>query len=215
MSIYRGDFYLLTGPVIDVGKFPLRIESANQIEIVIRKSPIDGSGFSSGLLITVVTEARGAGDLPTLLEVLNQQLDVFAFVTRRAFQLSPMPLGIVAWDNFAKVRQYMWFQDRRAIRVVENLSEGFDAVARIAALSTSEYQKQALHAFRVALWSERAEDKFQAFWRAVEIIATNRKGNRKALRDCPKCHSTPLVCVDCGYKLASKPTANNICCEEA
>ena len=205
----QGGFEVKSQLVLAADQNPLEITSPDQgLEIVLRNAPPDDDGHAPGLVAKVVGPAEKIEDVATQLRsILADQLDILTFVTHARMQIERC-FRVMEWDAGKKTRATHVLKtfDPDHPPVPNFPGVVMPAVNVIARENLPGHVRQAPKCFRLGVIGRYADEQFQQFWTAIEIMAEGEKDIAEIPVPCPTCGHA-LHCPQCDATPIRRPMA--------
>ena len=204
-ATFRADFEVTADIVLRKGDPPIVLKGPD-VEVSLLNGPDDAEGHVQSLRALVVGQAEELGEaVGTLRHMLVRQLDMLTFVTHSRFKIKSC-LRVIEWTAGACSRKAISMADfdERMPPAPELNASVAETIQAIQDANLPGFVAVAMRSFRYGCVDQQAEDQFQRFFTAIEIVAENVIGKQPVVQVCAAC-KVGLICSACGKQATRTP----------
>ncbi|MCK1311609.1 MULTISPECIES: methylamine utilization protein MauJ [unclassified Bradyrhizobium] len=203
MPIWIADFWIESTLVLPTSQPELRLKLPD-CEVAFQNAK-QSALTSEALSAQIVLQADNIADAEELANRrIREILDVLSFTTSSAFKIS-RPRFLMDWTPGLTIRQqYAYGHDNLADRWPDLRPEHLHTLAEIESLSSIRTLKAPLRWYGAGTRASIAEDQFQYFWLALELIAEITKTSDRVTDKCQRCRGD-LFCPACNAISEHRP----------
>ena len=215
MAKFRADIRVISDVVLPPTDASIQFELAeSQSVVMITNAPAVSKGVVEALNFAVVSDCDSIENVASLFrEKLRLFLDSISYILQAKFRIVKV-WRVIEWEPHKRTRAFKCMEqfDANYPPSPVLLPRFVSTASALVNAGLPRFIRRALECYRYGLIHETTEEKFMAFWTAIEVIAEQTKSAEKVPIPCATCRAN-LYCLECKEYPLRRPMANQAIAE--